>query len=52
MYSEIARILRRCKGITKDGKPYKVWAVWDDPRQLCMTHVVPAPHGEAAESLC
>lgn len=38
MYSEAARARRRCTGRRKDGEPCQAWAVWDDPRQLCMAH--------------
>ena len=29
---------RRCTALRKDGKPCRAWALWDDPRQLCMAH--------------
>jgi hypothetical protein len=34
---------RRCLGARHDGRPCAAWAVWDDPRQLCMAHAGPAP---------
>lgn len=37
-YSARAVALRRCLGTTKAGKPCRAWAVWDDPRQLCVQH--------------
>ena len=37
-YSEEARERRRCIGTRKDGQPCGAWAVWDDPRQLCVNH--------------
>jgi hypothetical protein len=37
-YTEAARERRRCTGTRKDGKRCGAWAVWDDPRQLCMSH--------------
>lgn len=38
MYSQAAIQLRRCTGTRKDGRPCRAWALWDDPRQLCMAH--------------
>ena len=37
-YSARAVALRRCLGTTKAGRPCRAWAVWDDPRQLCVQH--------------
>jgi hypothetical protein len=37
-YSKKAAALRQCTAITKVGKPYQAWALWDDPRQLCCQH--------------
>ena len=37
-YSKAAVAARKCKGTTKAGKPCRAWAVWDDPRQLCVNH--------------
>ncbi|CCF85579.1 hypothetical protein [Nitrolancea hollandica] len=37
-YSERAIERRRCTGTTKAGDPCQAWAVWDDPRQLCVQH--------------
>ena len=37
-YNERARALRRCTGTRADGETCRAWAVWDDPRQLCMAH--------------
>jgi hypothetical protein len=38
MYSDKARALRRCMDKNRRGEPCKAWAVWDDPRQLCVVH--------------
>ncbi len=38
-YSAAAIARRRCTGTRKDGQPCRAWAVWDDPRQLCVSHV-------------
>ena len=38
MYSQRAKELRRCEGKRKDGQPCNAWALWDDPRQLCVSH--------------
>jgi hypothetical protein len=37
-YSKVARELRECLGTRKNGEPCRAWAVWDDPRQLCVAH--------------
>ena len=37
-YSEEARRRRKCTGTTAAGKPCNAWALWDDPRQLCVNH--------------
>lgn len=37
-YSERARAMRACRHIYPDGRRCKAWALWDDPRQLCMAH--------------
>ncbi len=37
-YNAAAVALRQCRAITRDGRACRAWAVWDDPRQLCMTH--------------
>lgn len=37
-YSAKAVALRRCVGTSKAGRPCRAWAVWDDPRQLCVQH--------------
>jgi len=37
-YSARAIARRRCLGLTKAGKPCRAWALWDDPRQLCVNH--------------
>jgi hypothetical protein len=37
-YSERARALRVCLHVHPDGRRCKAWAVWGDPRQLCMAH--------------
>jgi hypothetical protein len=37
-YSAKAVARRRCLGTTKAGNPCQAWAVWDDPRQLCVNH--------------
>jgi hypothetical protein len=37
-YSPEAIERRRCTAVRKDGEPCKAWALWDDPRQLCVTH--------------
>ena len=29
---------RKCAAIRKDGRPCEAWALWDDPRQLCVAH--------------
>lgn len=39
MYSEAAVAVRRCKGRRKDGEPCRAWAVWGDPKQLCVRHL-------------
>jgi hypothetical protein len=38
MYGAEAIACRRCRGTRKDGQLCRAWAVWDDPRQLCMAH--------------
>ena len=38
VYGPEAVAHRRCRGTRKDGQPCRAWAVWDDPRQLCMAH--------------
>jgi hypothetical protein len=38
VYRPEAIARRRCLGTRKDGQPCQAWAVWDDPRQLCMAH--------------
>ena len=38
MYTEAAQARRRCTGVRKDGQPCTAWALWDDPRQRCVTH--------------
>ena len=37
-YSDRARALRMCRHVYPDGRSCKAWAVWDDPRQLCVAH--------------
>jgi hypothetical protein len=37
-YSERAKELRRCSEVKADGSPCRAWALWDDPRRLCVTH--------------
>jgi hypothetical protein len=37
-YNPEAVARRRCTAKRKDGKPCRAWALWDDPRQLCMAH--------------
>lgn len=37
-YSARAIARRRCLGTTKAGNACKAWALWDDPRQLCVNH--------------
>lgn len=37
-YSANAKARRRCLALTKAGNPCRAWAVWDDPRQLCVNH--------------
>jgi hypothetical protein len=37
-YSARAIARRRCLGTTKTGNPCRAWALWDDPRQLCVNH--------------
>ena len=44
-YSANAAALRRCTGARKDNSPCRAWAVWDDPRQLCMAHAGRHHHG-------
>lgn len=38
MYGTEAIKRQRCSALTKVGKPCRAWAVWDDPRQLCVNH--------------
>ena len=38
MYSAATVMQRRCVGARKDGQPCNAWALWDDPRQLCLVH--------------
>jgi len=38
MYSASAEAARRCTAARKDGLPCRAWALWDDPRQLCLIH--------------
>lgn len=38
MYSEAAIQARRCLGRRRDGALCRAWAVWDDARQLCVSH--------------
>jgi hypothetical protein len=37
-YTLKARRLRRCRAITKAGKPCKSWAIWGHPEGLCAAH--------------
>jgi hypothetical protein len=37
-YTEEARRRRKCSGTMAAGKPRKAWALWEDPRQLCVNH--------------
>lgn len=37
-YTDRAKELRRCTDRRADGEPCRAWAVWDDPRQRCMSH--------------
>ena len=37
-YGPEARAVRRCRGRRSDGERCRAWAVWDDPRGLCMAH--------------
>ncbi|MCY2994603.1 MAG: hypothetical protein NTY19_43080 [Planctomycetota bacterium] len=37
-YSEEARKRRKCTGTTAAGRPCNAWALWGDPRQLCVNH--------------
>ena len=37
-YSTLAIARRRCKARTKEGRPCRSWALWNDPRQLCLVH--------------
>ncbi len=37
-YGEAARTRRRCTATRQDGEPCRAWALWDDPRQLCVQH--------------
>ena len=37
-YSARAIARRRCLGHTKAGMPCRAWALWGDPRQLCVNH--------------
>lgn len=45
-YSEVARALRRCQAITRDGQPCRQYAAWDDPARRCGMHGgrVQGPH--------
>ncbi len=55
-YSERARDLRRCQGLTKDGRPCRQYAVWGDPLRRCGQHGgrVYGPHevGKTAYEPC
>jgi len=37
-YSEAAAQRRRCTEKRADGSLCRAWALWDDPRQLCVAH--------------
>lgn len=37
-YSERAKELRQCSEVKADGSPCRAWALWGDPRRLCVTH--------------
>ena len=39
VYSQSAAARRRCTATKTDGTLCRAWAVWDDPRQLCVSHV-------------
>ena len=45
MYSEQARQMRRCKGVTKRGEACRQYAVWGHPLQLCVQHAGLGHHG-------
>jgi hypothetical protein len=37
-YSTEAIARRRCRACTKAGEPCRAWALWNEPRQLCLVH--------------
>lgn len=37
-YGEAAQARRRCTATRQDGEGCRAWALWDDPRQLCVQH--------------
>jgi hypothetical protein len=37
-YGVDANTMRACRGTRKDGSFCRAWAVWGDPRQLCVAH--------------
>lgn len=37
-YSEIAKEMRQCKGVNKDGAPCQAWALWAAPDGMCKEH--------------
>ena len=37
-YSEKAKELRRCSYLKDGDTPCRAWALWDDPRRLCVQH--------------
>jgi hypothetical protein len=44
-YSSLAIARRRCTATTRAGRPCRAWALWNDPRQLCLVHAGQAHRG-------
>jgi hypothetical protein len=44
-YSSLAIARRRCTATTRAGRPCRAWALWNDPRQLCLIHAGRAQRG-------
>src|SRR5947208_11645899 len=45
MYTERARQMRLCRGVTKRGTACQQFAMWDHEEQLCVQHAGLGHHG-------
>jgi hypothetical protein len=43
-YSLKARMLRRCRAVTKAGEPCQAWAIWGHPEGVCAAHAGVTAH--------